>query len=666
MKKTYILSIVAFMLFAASYVNAQVYEAELGSNANLTNKAESNASGAGNNVVSAFVTGSQNKITGVNGGAGGAGTVMVRYSNGDATSKILKFWTYAADGTTTTAVGDVTFPPTGGWNSFANVAIPYTMTFLAGSVPGNNFKLKNDNANVDIEIDKYTISVTGAYVAVSSIAVTPTSTTVNAGSDINLSTTVTPSNATNSAVVWSSSDITKATVSSTGVVTGVSGGNVTITATSQNEAQIGSSSITVTTINVSAAGVTVSPSTATVSIGNVSNLTATITPSNATNKTVTWSSSNTTKATVSASGVVTGVAAGNVIITATTTDGSFTSTSSITVISIPVTGVAVSPATKSIVTGSYTNLTATVAPANATTKTFTWSSSNTAVATVSATGLVTGVTAGTATITATTQDGSFTSSCVITVSQAAANYALNPDFEVDAAGTAWATNWYKWTGSPNNYIINSSVVAGSTGNVVGGTPHSGINYLSIAPTVTWATTYDVLNKQDLTNLPNGTYTLSGWFRGNGGSGYFFIGNTWMNWVMPMAQWTQIVINNVIVTNGTATIEIKYSTTTGTQLDADDIKLTLNQPTIPSATPLILKNTNISVYPTVISNKVLNISNAGKDSYEVSILNISGQTMYTSRKNSGNTSINTSLLKTGMYMVRVSVGNDNYIQKIIIQ
>ncbi len=667
MKKTYILSIIAFMLLASSYLNAQVYEAELGSNANLTNKAESNASGTGNNVVSAFGTGSQNKITGVNGGVGGAGTIMIRYSNGDATSKILKFWTYAADGTTTTAVGDVSFPPTGGWNTFANVAIPYTMTFTAGTVGGNNFKLRNDNAAVALEIDKYTISVTGAYVAVSSIAVNPSSTTVNAGSDINLSTTVTPSNATNNAVAWSSSDIAKATVSSTGVVTGVSGGNVTITATSQNEAQIGSSSITVTAINVAVTGVTVSPSTATVAIGDISNLTATIAPVNATNKSVNWTSSNNAIATVSATGLVTGVSAGGATITATTVDGSFTSTSAITVQVVAATGVSVSPSTKSIVTGEYTPLNATVAPALTTNKTVSWSSSNTSVATVSATGVVTGVSVGSATITATTQDGSFTSSSAITVSQAAANYVNNPGFEANTAPyTGSPTGWYKWLDAPGYpggvNVPNGNVVTGAnTGDVIGGTPHSGTNYLEYAGTGT----YNANCKQQDIPLPNGTYTLKGWFRGNNGGGYFFIAGIYHNFNFLTPQWAQNTFNNVSVTNGKATIEINYSTTTGGSLNIDDVELTLNQPSITTATPLALNNSNISIYPTVISNKVLNISNAGKDSYEVSILNISGQTVYTNKLNSGNVNINTTFMKSGMYLVRVSNGNEKCVQKVII-
>lgn len=82
---------------------------------------------------------------------------------------------------------------------------------------------------------------------------------------------------------------------------------------------------------------------------------------------------------------------------------------------IPVTGVTISPTTASVLKGVATQLTATIAPANATNIAVSWISSNTAIATVSTTGLVTAVAAGTATITVTTQDGNKTAICDVTV-----------------------------------------------------------------------------------------------------------------------------------------------------------------------------------------------------------------------------------------------------------
>jgi uncharacterized protein YjdB len=168
---------------------------------------------------------------------------------------------------------------------------------------------------------------------------------------------------------------------------------------------------------VSVTGVSVSPTTVSISIGGTSQLTATVAPSNATNKTVSWSSNNTSVAAVSTSGLVTGVAAGSATITVTTQDGGKTASSSITVSSgsVAVTGVSVSPSTASISVGGTSQLTATVVPSNATNKAVSWNSSNTSVASISSTGLVTGLAAGSAIITVTTQDGSFTATCNVTV-----------------------------------------------------------------------------------------------------------------------------------------------------------------------------------------------------------------------------------------------------------
>lgn len=165
-------------------------------------------------------------------------------------------------------------------------------------------------------------------------------------------------------------------------------------------------------------GVTVAPTTGSVAVGETLNLTATVAPSDATVKTVTWTSSDESVAIVSDAGVVTGVSEGNATITVTTTDGGFTASCAVVVsaATVAVTGVSVSPTTDSISVGEDLTLTATIAPANATNQNVTWSSSSDAIATVTSAGVVTGVSAGTATITVTTEDGDFTATSEITVS----------------------------------------------------------------------------------------------------------------------------------------------------------------------------------------------------------------------------------------------------------
>lgn len=155
-------------------------------------------------------------------------------------------------------------------------------------------------------------------------------------------------------------------------------------------------------------------------VGNTGTLVATVSPSDATNKNVNWTTSNSSVATVS-NGTVTAKSAGSATITVTTDDGAKTAKCSVTVTAstVAVTGITLDNPTLEIETGSTATLVATVSPSTATNKNVTWSSTNPSVATVS-NGTVTGVSAGTASIVATTADGSRTAVCTITVSKSTA------------------------------------------------------------------------------------------------------------------------------------------------------------------------------------------------------------------------------------------------------
>ena len=154
--------------------------------------------------------------------------------------------------------------------------------------------------------------------------------------------------------------------------------------------------------------------------GGSETLKATITPANATNKYVTWTSSKPTVATVDANGKVTAKSIGMADITVTTKDGGYTATCRVGVVRRPagdvsVTGVTLNKTTLKLGKGASETLTATIAPTNATNKKVTWTSSDPAVATVDASGKVTGVANGTATITVTTEDGGYTATCAVEV-----------------------------------------------------------------------------------------------------------------------------------------------------------------------------------------------------------------------------------------------------------
>lgn len=145
--------------------------------------------------------------------------------------------------------------------------------------------------------------------------------------------------------------------------------------------------------------------------GESSTLTATVNPSNATNKVVTWSSSNTSVASVSG-GKVTALKEGSATITASSGGKSATCAVTVQKKPVPVTSVTISKTSLTLIEGESSTLTATVNPSDATEQTVTWSSSNTAVATVNG-GKVTAVKEGTATITASC--GGKSATCAVTV-----------------------------------------------------------------------------------------------------------------------------------------------------------------------------------------------------------------------------------------------------------
>ena len=169
-------------------------------------------------------------------------------------------------------------------------------------------------------------------------------------------------------------------------------------------------------------------------VGESEKLTATVLPNDATNKTLAWTSSNSSIASVDQDGTVHALGAGTATITASATDGSgkyATCSVTVTGTTVSVTGVTLNTNSLALNVGGESTLSATVAPSNATNKAVTWSSSNTSVATVSSTGKVTAVGAGSATITVTTSDGGYTATCAVTVtastqgSMSAENIATN-------------------------------------------------------------------------------------------------------------------------------------------------------------------------------------------------------------------------------------------------
>ena len=257
-------------------------------------------------------------------------------------------------------------------------------------------------------------------VKVTGVTLNKTATTIAVGGTETLTPTVAPANADNKNVTWSSDKTAVATVDNAGKVTGVSAGTATITVKTTDGSKTATCAVTVSATTVSVTGVTLNKSTTTIEVGGTETLTPTVAPAGATNQNVTWSSDNTDIATVDASGKVTGVSAGTATITVTTEDGSKTATCAVTVsaTTVAVTGVSLNKAETTIAVDAFEVLTPTITPEGATNQNVTWGSDKTDIATVDASGKVTGVSAGTATITVTTEDGGKTATCAVTVTAA--------------------------------------------------------------------------------------------------------------------------------------------------------------------------------------------------------------------------------------------------------
>lgn len=169
-------------------------------------------------------------------------------------------------------------------------------------------------------------------VPVSGVSVDPTTAKIKVSDEIKISATVAPSNATNKAVTWTTSDNNIATVDNSGNVTGIAIGTATITATTKDGGFTASCTVTVEEKPVVAAtGVTVDPTSTSVVEGKTVQLQETVLPASASNKSVSWTSSDEAVLTVDNTGLVTALTEGNATVTVTTTDGGFTATCSVEV-----------------------------------------------------------------------------------------------------------------------------------------------------------------------------------------------------------------------------------------------------------------------------------------------------------------------------------------------
>ena len=234
------------------------------------------------------------------------------------------------------------------------------------------------------------------------------------GDKIQLTAKISPSNATNKNVTWESNNEKVATINSSGLMTLVGTGEVTITckAVDGGSGQTIRFTVTKTDHSIKVQKISMSGIPEYTYVDDVYTIKTTITPSNATNKTLEWSSSDNSIATVDQNGKVTALREGTVKITAKATDGSTASTNAIitvnkkpdkTIYATAVNLERVNPDDIPSVGGTL-QLKATLSPSNVTNKNITWKSSDDSIATVDQNGKVTALKEGKVRITATSGD----------------------------------------------------------------------------------------------------------------------------------------------------------------------------------------------------------------------------------------------------------------------
>lgn len=251
-------------------------------------------------------------------------------------------------------------------------------------------------------------------------------TTVALGKKITLKATVLPSNASNKKVTWISGNTDRATVSSNGVVKGLSQGYVTITAKTADGKYSASCKVLVAK---AVTGIKLDKTSITMNVGKSTTITPTVSPKDATVKTVTWSSDNNDVATVDKNGKVTAKDAGSATITAKSADGTCKATASVLVIK-PVKGVSLNKKSAYLDVGEKLTLKPVFKPSDASVRSVTWKSSDKSVATVSSNGVVKGKKLGTVTITCTTKNGKKVAKCKINVVKRVTGISLSHSSEI--------------------------------------------------------------------------------------------------------------------------------------------------------------------------------------------------------------------------------------------
>lgn len=265
------------------------------------------------------------------------------------------------------------------------------------------------NASADGKTGFCQVTVSKPFIAVQSVALKPQILSLVEGESAMLVATITPDNATDQTVSWSSSYPNVASIDQNGNVKANKAGKTTITASVGGESA--TCEVTVTPYYIEVQTITLSESNISLNKGDTRTLTATVKPDDASDKTVTWHSSNENVVTVT-DGVVIAVGGGNAVVSAEA--GGKTAECSVSV-NVPLESISLDPPSLSLDKGTSAQLTASLSPSDATDKKISWTSSDETVATVTDDGLVYAKEAGTAVIIAVSNNKTATCNVRVTI-----------------------------------------------------------------------------------------------------------------------------------------------------------------------------------------------------------------------------------------------------------
>lgn len=305
-------------------------------------------------------------------------------------------------------------------------------------------------------------------VPVSGISLDEKSKTMYVGQKARLTYTLSPDNASNKIVTWTSSNSKVVSVDNKGNVTAKGAGSATITVRTADDGRYDTCTIKV---ERAADSVKLDVEKLNLAVDEYYYIKATITPADATDKTLVWESTDTKVATVDKDGKVMAKSPGMALITATSKTGGMAKC--MVTVTQPVKGVMLNFTNKTIYAGQTFQLNASVIPSNAGNQEVIWSSDDTKIATVSESGLVSGLTGGVAVISCKTVDGGYTEYCKVTVIEETYDIKLNYESYILGKGKSFnlvATITPETASSKKVYWVSSNedvAVVNDKGKVTG-------------------------------------------------------------------------------------------------------------------------------------------------------------------------------------------------------